>query len=260
MLTDLQIFEVLKKRASLVARSQYAACFVLKGGTVLIAKMFENNRMDLFRRTRDLDIHCDSKDVWNKFCTDCVDILNNNCYGYTYSLIDRRADRKGFDTSDSLKFEVLLATGDVVKIGMDMNIKSNALIGIAFDGYLNMSTYDAYTMLSDKLVVVSSQKVYRRIKDLYDLCVLASLYDFDLTHVQLTLKKKHNKTAGALTNMLIPQNMADLGHAYTKFSGIANKPELDTLLDITVPFLAIIYSGAAGDYTWRKDARQWHLR
>lgn len=42
--------------------------FALKGGTVLIARLIENNRLDLFRRITDIDIHCSNKEVWDNFC------------------------------------------------------------------------------------------------------------------------------------------------------------------------------------------------
>lgn len=58
------MFEYLRYTANLIADSRFASQIILKGGSVLLSKLIECGREDLFRLTRDLDIHCNKKEVW----------------------------------------------------------------------------------------------------------------------------------------------------------------------------------------------------
>lgn len=256
-LTPYEIYDVLIDAANKISKSRYSMSFALKGGTVLIARLVENNRMDLFRRTTDIDIHCNNKEVWNNFCRDVEQLLNSGISPYRYQLQGRRADIKGFDTSDSLKFLVTLADGRAIGIKFDMNIKSQTGIILDFSELLGMLTYSASTMICDKIVAVSSRSVFRRIKDIYDIAVLASLYSFRYSDLVTQLRSRGNVI---LTNMLIPQNMSDLAHAYDKFEGITNKPMFADLIFVVQRFLYPFYFGTSVDLIWNGGTGTWeHL-
>lgn len=250
------IYGYLVDTANLISQSRFGDKMILKGGSVLISKMIENSRMDLYRKTTDLDIHCDKKEVWIDFYTNIESILNNNNLGYLYRITDRRSIKKGFDTSDSLKFSLFdSANNKTIEFKIDMNIKSNTIITCDYSPILNMTTYDALTMLSDKIVVVSSQKIYRRIKDLYDLCVLISLYDFTYYDVIEHLKKKHSGVK--LENMLISDNFSKLEHAFSKYEGISNKPNIMTIISLAQTFLQPIYCNNKVNMIWKKEISAW---
>jgi hypothetical protein len=71
--------------------SKYSRKFVLKGGVALMSKVLDNSREhDLFRKTVDIDIHCNSTDIWNAFCSEVEQILNKSTL-YEYKLKGRRA-------------------------------------------------------------------------------------------------------------------------------------------------------------------------
>jgi hypothetical protein len=110
-------------------------------------------------------------------------------------------------------------------------------------------------MLSDKIVVVSSINIYRRIKDLYDLSVLASLGSLKLSDVRKTLKRKHPDVE--LANMLIQENYGDLCHAYDRYSGILNKPDIELLIAFGNSFLHPIYSNHKGELIWEPESARW---
>ena len=80
------IYEYLRYTANLIAASEFGNQLVLKGGSVLIYKLIECNRLDLYRLTTDLDIHCDKKEVWIAFYTNIENILNNNDRNYIYKI------------------------------------------------------------------------------------------------------------------------------------------------------------------------------
>lgn len=236
----MDIFNYLCYTANLIADSEYGNKFILKGDSVLMSRMLELNRPDLYRLTSGLDIHCDKQEVWDKFYNEVVGLLNNNDRGYEYSLIKKRSLEKPMTNSDSLTFR-LLAEGNVIEFKMDMNIKSNSIITAEFSTTLNMKTYDAMTMLSDKIVAVSSRAIYRRAKDLYDIYVIMSMYSFNISNLQEHIKLKHPDVV--LTNMLVEENYDDIEHAYTVYRGILNKPYVYELITSVQNFLQPIYMG-----------------
>lgn len=245
----------LRYTANLISQSRFRNKMILKGGSVLISKLIECGREDLYRLTSDLDIHCDKKEVWIDFYNNIEDILNNNSAGYIYKIIKRRSETKELDTSDSLTF-TLNTNNKTVTFKMDMNIKSNRIITVDYSPILNMHTYDAYTMLSDKIVTVSSNKIYRRIKDLYDIAVLASLYNYKYSEVTEHIKIKHPGVV--LENMLMPCYFENLEHAYNKFEGIRNKPDIRYLVSYCTMFLEPMYINYnQGDLLWNTKTLNW---
>lgn len=249
------IYSYLRYTANLIANSKFGNKFILKGGSVLRAKLIECGRDDLSRVTRDLDIHCDSRDVWIDFYTNIESILNMNDAGLVYRLIKRRSETKGLMESDSLHFEIRNGK-EAVYFKIDMNIKSNNIITVDYSPVPNMRVYDAYTMLSDKIVVVSSQSIFRRIKDLYDIAVLISIYDFRYFDVLEHLTVKHPNAN--LNNMLVPYNYDYIRHAYNSFEGILNKPNVEYLISFVLCFLEPIYMGYnKGELVWNAQRSCW---
>lgn len=210
----------------------------------------------MYRKTTDLDIHCDKRDVWIDFYTNIESILNSNNIGYVYRITDRRSQRKGFDRYDSIKFNILDTNcNKTIVFKIDININSNTVITCDYSPILNMTTYDALTMLSDKITVVSSQKIYRRIKDLYDLCVIVSLHDFTYYDVIEHIRKKHSGVK--LEDMLISDNFSSLEHAFSKYEGISNKPNIMTIIALAKTFLQPIYCSNKVDMLWKKEISAW---
>lgn len=249
------IYLYLRYTANLIAASSYGKMLVLKGGSVLISKLVECDRIDLYRLTSDLDVHCDKKEVWVEFCTNIENILNNNDAGYIYQIIKRRNTEKIIGMDDALTFS-LNDNGRIVKFKIDMNIKSNRIITVEYSPLLNMQTYDSYTMLSDKVITVSSKYIFRRIKNLYDIAVLASIYSFNYGDVMQHIKIKHPNAN--IVNMLVYDNFSDIAHAYEKYEGITNKPDIRELITVCSSFLEPIYaSNVKGDLTWNTQRLIW---
>lgn len=83
-------------------------------------------------------------------------------------------------------------------------------------------------MLADKVSVVSSEKVFRRIKDVVDLYYLSHVIAFDQAAVTQALANS-GKIQGDFSGFL--HRVDDLKHAYEKFrfAGGVNKPPFDEL-------------------------------
>lgn len=251
------IFDYIMYTINIIANSYFSNKFVLKGGSVLIARMIEHNRKDLYRMTSDIDIHCDSSDLWVHFRDNVENLLNNNGDGVHYTLLRSRALEKGLVDSDSLLFEV--THGDKhAKFKIDMNIKSNNTITVEYSPYLKMNTYGPYTMLADKIVAVSSRVVYRRAKDLYDIFVLASLYNFRYSCIMRSISVKHPRAT--LTNMLCDdESIKNIEHAYSLYEGILYRPTILDLIGVNRIFLEPIYYGCDHDLVWNNKMALWQF-
>ena len=81
-------------------------------------------------------------------------------------------------------------------------------------------------MLADKLSAISSDKVFRRIKDVVDLYYMSKAFDFDKTEVLKTLSHSGRKL-DSFQGFL--RRSDDLKHSYEKFrfSGGVNKPPFE---------------------------------
>lgn len=251
-----KIYDYLRITANLISQSRFGNQIILKGGSVLMSKLIECGRTDLERITRDLGIHCDKKEVWVDFYSNIEAILNQNTFGYVYKLIDRRSITKGLDTSDSLKFELYdSALNKTIEFKMDMNIKSNMFISCEYSPILNLTTYDLPTSISDKIVVVSSKKIFRRVKDLYDIAVMCSISSFSYNNILQHLEVKHK--GYHLDTMLIPMYFEDISHAYNAYRGIENKPSIENLIGICSSFLQPFYVGYSSELIWNYQTGNW---
>lgn len=83
-------------------------------------------------------------------------------------------------------------------------------------------------MIADKVAVVSTDKVFRRIKDVVDLYYISKVFEFDVQKIYSTLNCSE-RTMGDFQGFL--QRKEDLRHSYEKFrfAGGVNKPPFDAV-------------------------------
>ena len=94
-------------------------------------------------------------------------------------------------------------------------------------------------MLADKLAVVSSEKVFRRFKDLIDLYYTAQVYTPDWQEV-LRAVEDSGRTLGTFDSFL--NKTEELSHAYNKFrfDGDVSKPKFDDVYKTVREYIAEI--------------------
>lgn len=96
-------------------------------------------------------------------------------------------------------------------------------------------------ILADKVSVLSSEKVFRRIKDLVDLYYLSKVFPFDKADVMQTLNDS-GRILGSFDSFLLRKE--ELRHAYEKFrfTGDVDKPQFDEVYDTVKTYIESIYS------------------
>lgn len=118
-----------------------------------------------------------------------------------------------------------------------------------------MNVFDSTTMLVDKLSAISSRNIFKRIKDVYDICVLAQIYDFSIDSVYERLYIKTDKEY-LEKSWLTQENMKELEHAYGAYKGIKNKPNFYSLYTYVKGFSLPIYERKHG-LVWISSAQKW---
>ena len=194
-----------------------------KGSMVLKACLLEAGFSEDTRHTVDIDAN---------WCSDVapsaeqmVDSLQNalrNCgIDLNVSLYRMYGEGRsaGFELADS-------ATGDVI-FTMDVDVNrpvSKTRIyevnGICFCGVAPSQ------MIADKISAISTDKVFRRIKDVVDLYYISKAFNFDKAEILETLKSSGRKLDTFNGFLHKPE---ELQHAYEKFrfSGEVDKPTFD---------------------------------
>lgn len=262
---DEAVRRVLNIMINQISKSVYSEYFVLKGGAVLMSRVLEKSRVDLYRMTQDIDIHTDNPYVWEHFLGNILNVLNSNNSGVVYKVIKIRSiDRvkKGLAERDELlscdSIQLSASTpwySEDIKVKIDMNVKPAVQIGFEHSRLLNMNVFDSTTMLVDKLSAISSQKIFRRIKDVYDICVLAQIYDFSIDNVYKRLLLKTRKEY-LDKSWLTQENIKELEHAYEAYKGIKNKPNFYNLYAYVKGFSLPIYERKHG-LVWMSSAQKW---
>lgn len=127
----------------------------------------------------------------------------------------------------SAGFELIEVSTEEVLFTMDIDVnrpvsptKIYEVEGIKFRGVSPLQ------MIADKLSVVSSEKIFRRIKDVVDLYYISKVFEFDTEKIMQTLKNS-NRELENFDGFL--HRYEDLQHSYDKFrfAGGVNKPPFE---------------------------------
>ena len=91
-------------------------------------------------------------------------------------------------------------------------------------------------MIADKLSSISSDKIFRRIKDVVDLYYISKVFDFNKNDIMKVLKDSE-RTLDTFHGFLY--RTEDLRHSYDKFrfSGEVNKPPFDEIYQSVKTFI-----------------------
>lgn len=129
----------------------------------------------------------------------------------------------------SAGFELIERSTEEILFTMDVDVNRPAQVtkiyeieGIRFCGSSPVQ------MIADKLSAISTDKVFRRIKDVVDLYYISKVFEFDAAEIRCTLKNSSRE----LENFNGFLHRADeLKHSYEKFrfTGNVNKPPFEEI-------------------------------
>lgn len=127
----------------------------------------------------------------------------------------------GFELKDNLTEEILFS------MDVDVNRPTSATKIYEIENF-KFRGISVSQMLADKLSSVSTDKVFRRIKDVVDLYYLSKVFSFEKNEVIQTLKNS-DRTLDTFQGFLYRKD--DLRHAYEKFrfTGGVDKPSFNEI-------------------------------
>ena len=182
-----------------------------KGSMVLKACLIEAGYTEDIRHTFDIDAnwYSDTAPTAEQMTSSLQKAIDRNDLNIDVKLSRMYGNGRsaGFRISDR-------STGDeLFTMDMDVNRPPMQTKMYEVDG-LSFSGASPASMISDKIVAVSSDKVFRRIKDVIDLYYISKVFSFDKNTFLRTIKISE-RTLGDFDGFV--NRKSDLQHAYDKF-------------------------------------------
>lgn len=204
-----------------------------KGSMVLRVCLLEAGYSEDTRHTVDIDANwnSDTAPSAEQMIESLQKALNKSKIGLTVRLYRMYAERRsaGFELIDTSTGE-LRFTMDIDVNRPHCNTKIYELEEIKFCGVLPLQ------MTSDKLCVISSEKVFRRIKDVVDLYYISKVFEFDKEEILRTINENGRKL-GDFEEFI--NEIENLKHCYEKFrfNGKIYKPPFEEVYETVKSYI-----------------------
>ena len=198
-----------------------------KGSMVLKACLMEAGFSDDMRHTVDIDGN------WNTDILPSADQMvdsirnaldqNNISLDVSIYRMFGKGRSAGFELKEKLTGEILF-TMDIDVNRPAMPTKTYEVEGVRFRGV------SPNQMMADKISVISTDKVFRRIKDVVDMYYISQVFEFDAEEILQTLRNS-GRSLGEFDGFI--NRTDDLRHSYNKFrfSGDVNKPSFEDIYE-----------------------------
>lgn len=198
-----------------------------KGSMVLKACLIEAGFNDDTRHTVDIDgnWYSDISPSPEQMTQSIQEALNRNGVFLDASIYRMYGEGRsaGFELKDRETGELLFT--------MDIDVNRPAVPTQIYeiDG-LKFRGVSPTQMIADKVSVISSDKVFRRIKDVVDMYYISQAFEFNEGEILKTLEQS-GRVLGDFSGFV--ERVDDLRHSYEKFrfSGDVNKPSFEEVYD-----------------------------
>lgn len=194
-----------------------------KGSMVLKACLIEAGYDDETRHTVDIDANWNSENppTSEQMVDSLQKAIDKSAIDLEVRIIREPGEKR------SAGFELIERSTNEKLFTMDVDVnrpvpptKIYEIEGLRFCGVSPLQ------MMADKVAVVSTEKVFRRIKDVVDLYYFSKVFEFNVADIKQTLKNSERTLEGF--NGFIHKT-EELKHSYEKFrfAGDVNKPDFD---------------------------------
>lgn len=194
-----------------------------KGSMVLKACLVEAGYSEDTRHTTDIDgnWYSDELPSGEQMVQSLQNALTKNNIDLNVSIYRMYGEGRsaGFELSDNSTGEILFS----MDIDVNRPVASTKIYEIEGIRFLGVSPSQ---MIADKVSVLSTDKVFRRIKDVVDLYYISKVFTFNKADIVQTLKDT-GRALDSFNGFL--HRTDDLRHSYDKFrfAGDINKPSFD---------------------------------
>ncbi len=204
-----------------------------KGSMVLKACLLEVGFSEEIRHTVDIDAnwYSDTSPSAEQMTESIQKALQKSKIDLEVSLYRMYGEGRsaGFELKDTTTDEILFS----MDIDVNRPMPPTQIYEIEEFRFRGVSPLQ---MLADKVYVVSTDKVFRRIKDVVDLYYLSKAFPFESDEVISTLKNS-GRTLDTFNGFL--NRTDDLKHSYEKFrfTGEVNKPQFDEIYNAVKDYI-----------------------
>lgn len=204
-----------------------------KGSMVLKACLSEAGYYEETRHTVDIDANwnSDTPPSAEQMTMSLQNAINKGCIDLEVRLYRMYGDKRsaGFELTDKDTGEVLF-TMDIDVNRPIPTTKIYTIAGLRFRGASPVQ------MMTDKILSVSTDKVFRRVKDVIDLYYISKVFELNKAEVMQTLKNS-NRTLDSFHGFLY--RVEELKHSYDKFrfAGGVNKPPFEEVYQAVKSFI-----------------------
>ena len=204
-----------------------------KGSMVLKACLAEAGYLEDIRHTVDIDgnWYSDLAPTGEQMLESIQNALKRKNIDLDVSLYRMYGEGRsaGFELADHATGEVLFS----MDIDVNRPIAATKIYEVEDIRFCGLS---AIQMIADKLFVVSTDKVFRRIKDLVDLYYFSKVFEFDKEGIMKALANG-GRVLGDFEAFLNRQD--ELQHSYEKFrfAGDINKPSFDEVYNLVKEYI-----------------------
>jgi hypothetical protein len=214
---------------------------IYKGAMVTKLLLLEHQFNDFSRETQDIDASWDG----NRLPTmDALTAALNNAL----SPFDMRAIvKREYGEKKSAGFNVVYESSGEPAVSVDIDMRSDKGSRTYTYGDITFRGVTVDHILSDKIHVLSTEKVYRRVKDAVDVYALSHCVKVRAQSI-LDIWMEYGRTPGAFEAFTVRR--ADLEHAYLKLRRVEPKPEFSVVFDRLRFFLAPFVEMSTKNLTW----------
>lgn len=229
--------------------SKTNAPLVFKGALIAKLIMMDSSLKSIERSTRDIDANWMGTPPTME---ELVDVVNQSL-GSLSSSIRAEIDREyGVGKTAGLRF-VDLKNGQQL-LAMDIEIKPATGSKLYRYGEIMIRGVLPEAMLSDKISVLSGERIFRRVKDVLDIYSLASCLEIHTADIYSALEKS-GRVLGNFEAFI--SRGPDLEHAYNKLNGIIGKPDFASVYTYLGKFLEPFIMHDMSPKVWRGSTGSW---
>jgi hypothetical protein len=181
-----------------------------------------------------------------------VSVINSSLTSFSGALYAE--PERTYSPGKSAGIRIIDNESSVKIISMDISIKPVIGDRIYYYGETAIRGVLPVSVLCDKITVLSSERIFRRIKDMLDVYALAHCLEISTAGIY-TAFERAERTLSSFDSFLTRRN--DLEHAYNKMRGISDKPDFECVYLYLVQFLEPFIKCDRSPRVWRGGENSW---
>jgi len=225
------------------------APIIFKGALITKLALAENGYNNIERITRDIDANWIGTPPSNEELLQTINAslgaMGENLYA---ELRREHSDRK------SAGIKIISKNTKDELVSMDISIKPVTGSRIYYYGDAKIKGVLPNEILADKICVLSSHLLFRRMKDMVDVYALSNCMRVKISEIFDVCSKKGIKIKGFDE---FYSKKSDIEHAYNKLRGVEGKPNFDTIYSYMSEFLRPFEVKNKVDGIWDSNIQKW---